>query len=91
MFRLKQDGAPVVYEFSCSPFTSRLSKLSKRDRANPYFVEALAVEKRNFGTLEFSGQGEARKLVARCFDSNGAQQWQRVLASAKHDAQGEPA
>ena len=91
VFRLKQDGAPVVYEFSCSPFTSRLSKLSKRDRANPYFVGALAVEKRNFGTLEFSGQGDARKLIARCFDSNGAQQWQRVLASASHDALGEPA
>ncbi|MEP7157758.1 MAG: alkaline phosphatase D family protein, partial [Betaproteobacteria bacterium] len=91
VFRLKQDGAPVVYEFSCSPFTSRLSKLSKRDRANPYFVEALAVEKRNFGSLEFTGKGDTRKLIARCFDSNGEQQWQRVLASAKNDAQDEPA
>ena len=90
VFRLKQDGAPVVYEFSCSPFTSRLSKLSKKDRANPRFVADLGVEQRNFGTLEFAGSGKQRKIVACCFDSNGKQLWQRTLASVKTDAGGEP-
>ncbi|MEO8386732.1 MAG: alkaline phosphatase D family protein [Betaproteobacteria bacterium] len=90
VFRLKQEGAPAVYEYSCSPFTSRLSKLSKKDRANPRFVEGLGVEQRNFGTLEFAGAGDKRKIVAACFDANGKQFWQRTLASAKTDANGEP-
>lgn len=90
VFRLNQDGAPVVYEFSCSPLTSRLSKLSKKDRANPRFVAELGVEQRNFGALEFVGVGEQRKIVASCFDSSGKQRWQRTLASIKTDAGGEP-
>ena len=90
VFRLKQEGAPAVYEFSCSPFTSRLSKLSKKDRANPRFVHGLGVEQRNFGTLEFTGAGDKRKIVASCFDADGKQFWQRTLASAKTDASGEP-
>ena len=90
VFRLKQDGAPTVYEFSCSPFTSRLSKLSKKDRANPRFVEGLGVEQRNFGTLEFTGTGDKRKIVASCFDARGKQFWQRTLASVRADANGEP-
>ncbi|MEQ1516713.1 MAG: alkaline phosphatase D family protein [Usitatibacteraceae bacterium] len=90
VFRLKQDGAANVYEFSCSPFTSRLSKLSKKDRANPRFIAELGVKQRNFGTLEFSGSGDKRKIVGACFDSSGKQLWQRTLASAKTDASGEP-
>jgi alkaline phosphatase D len=90
VFRLKHQGAPVVYEFSCSPFTSRLSKLSKTDRANPRFVDGLGVEQRNFGTLEFTGAGATRKIVAGCFDSNGRKLWERTLASARTDADGEP-
>ena len=90
VFRLKQEGAPVVYEFSCSPFTSRLSKLSKKERANPRFVAELGVEQRNFGTLEFTGSGDKRKMIASCFDANGKQFWQRTLASARADASGEP-
>jgi alkaline phosphatase D len=94
VFRLKQDGAPVVYEFSCSPFTSRLSTLSKKDQANPRFVAGLGVEKRNFGTLEFTGRDgdniETRRIVASCFDSKGTLLWQRTLAAAKVDASGEP-
>lgn len=90
VFRLRQGGAPVVYEFSCSPFTSRLSKLSKKERANPRLVTELAVEQRNFGTLEFTGSGDKRRMIASCFDANGKQFWQRTLASAKTDASGEP-
>lgn len=90
VFRLKHQGAPVMYEFSCSPFTSRLSKLSKTDRANPRFVDGLGVEQRNFGTLEFVGAGASRKIVAACFDSRGTQLWKRTVASAVTDAAGEP-
>lgn len=90
VFRLQRDGAPVVYEFSCSPFTSRLSKLSKKDRANPRFVTELGVEQRNFGTLEFTGSGDRRKIVASCFDSKGRQLWTRTLASAKARADLDP-
>jgi alkaline phosphatase D len=90
VFRLKQAGAPVVYEYSCSPLTARLSKLSKTDRANPRFVNGLGVERRNFGTLEFAGAGASRKIVAGCFDSNGKKLWERTLASARTDPDGEP-
>ena len=90
VFRLKHPNAPVAYEFSCSPFTSRLSQISKRERANPRFVEALAVEQRNFGTLEFVGSGATRKIVAASFDTSGRQLWRRVLASATVDRDFEP-
>ncbi len=90
VFRLAQPGAPVIYEFSCSPLTSRLSKLDRRERANPRLVKELVVEKRNFGTLEFSGVGMERKLVARCFDSNGKLLWKKLIASAQTNAMGEP-
>jgi alkaline phosphatase D len=91
VFRFKHDGSPAVYEFSCSPLTSRLSKLSKRDRANPRYVAGLGVEQHNFGTLEFTGHGESRRIVASCFDSSGKQLWQRTLASTRTNAGGEPA
>ena len=91
VFRLKQEGAQVTYEFSCSPLTSRLSRLSRKDRANPRFVAELAVEQRNYGTLEFAGTGATRRIVASCFSSGGKQLWQRTLASARPDAHGEPA
>lgn len=91
VFRLKREGTPVVYEYSSSPLTSRLSKLSKKDQSNPRYVAELGVEQRNFGTLEFVGQGEMRRIVAACFDASGKQLWQRTLASAKIDAAGEPA
>ena len=91
VFRLALVGAPVIYEFSCSPLTSRLYKLDKRERANPRLVKELVVEARNFGTLEFAGQGLSRKLIARCFDSNAKLLWEKTVAGAKMSATGEPA
>ncbi len=90
VFRLAQSGAPTMYEFSCSPLTSRLSKLDRRERANARLVKELVVEKRNFGTLEFSGVGMERKLVARCFDSNAKLLWEKLIASARISPSGEP-
>lgn len=90
VFRLAQSGVPTVYEFSCSPLTSRLSKLDRRERANPRLVKELTVEKRNFGSLEFSGYGVERKLIARCFDSNAKLLWEKLIASARFSGSGEP-
>lgn len=81
VFRLAIDGAAPVHEFSCSPLTSRVSRLSAAERANPRLVADLAVEKRNFGTLEFATQGGRRVATARCFDSRGEALWSQVLAS----------
>ncbi|MCC7080196.1 MAG: alkaline phosphatase D family protein [Burkholderiales bacterium] len=72
----------VVHEFTCSPLTSRIGKLARADHANTALVKGTAVEKQNFGTLEFSGRGAARELTARCFDADGKELWSRVLASA---------
>ncbi len=89
VFRIQPGDGPVAYEFSCSPFTSRLSKLSKKDRGNPRFVKGLGVEQHNFGTLEFAGSGSSRRIVAACFDADGKQLWQRTLASARTGPDGE--
>lgn len=83
-----------AHEFSCSPFTSRPSKLIRKDRANPRFVAERGGERRNFGTREFAGRDvgdiETRRIVASCSDANGKPLWQRTLASAKVDTGGEP-
>ena len=90
VFRLAQEGGPTIYEFSCSPLTSRLYKLDKRERANPRLVREMSIEIRNFGTLEFTGEGVNRKLIARCFDSNAKMQWEKTIASTQMSAAGEP-
>ena len=81
VFRFDREGAPPVHEFSCSPLTSKLIALSATDRANPRLLPELAVERRNFGTLEFSGRGGERRATARCFDAAGALLWTKVLAT----------
>ena len=90
VFRLTQKDAPTIYEFSCSPLTSRLYKLDQRERANPRLVKELAVEIRNFGTLEFTGLGANRQLIARCFDSSAKMRWEKTIASTQVSATGEP-
>ncbi len=86
VFRLDVEGSAPVYEFSCSPLTSRLIPISEAERANPRFVAQLAVERRNFGTLEFVRQGGRRVATARCFDSRGEALWTQVLASVQSPA-----
>lgn len=71
-----------VYEFSCSPLTSRLSPLDKAEWANPRLVKECVVEAHNFGTLEFSGKGRSRQVTARAHDADGKLLWTRVLAAA---------
>jgi alkaline phosphatase D len=71
----------ILNEFSCSPMTSKLIKLSKTDWENPRLDKDCAVEARNYGTLECSGKGSERKLTARCFDADGKLLWTRVLVA----------
>jgi alkaline phosphatase D len=80
LMRLAREGASPVCEFSCSPLTSRIIPLSKGDLANPRLDRDTAVETQNFGTLEFSGRGAERRLVARCHDADGKLLWTRELA-----------
>ena len=79
VFRREVEGW-AVHEFTCSPLTSRVSKLSNADLAHGGLVKECVVENQNYGTLEFSGQGAERRLTARCFDADGALLWTRVLA-----------
>lgn len=81
-FRHAQDGESVVNEFSCSPLTSRVSKLTAAERANPRLDAGAVVEDQNYGTLEFTGQGRDRRVVARCHDADGRLLWARTLARA---------
>ncbi len=91
VFRLNLAGAPPVHEFSCSPFTARLYNLDKRERANPRLVKELAVEERNYGTLEFTGAGMNRKIIARCFDASAKLLWEKAIAHAGMRGAREPA
>lgn len=81
VFRLDREGADPVFEYSCSPLTSKLAALTAAERDNPRLVAALAVERRNFGTLEFLREEGRRKAVARCFDTRGSALWTQVLAA----------
>ena len=81
VFRLDREGAAPVFEFSCSPLTSKLAALSAVERENPRLVAELAVERRNFGTLEFSREGGRRRALARCFDTRGNALWTQGLAA----------
>ena len=80
LFRLDIAGGPPVFEYCSSPLTSRVGKVSRTEWANPRLVKDSAVEKRNFGTLQFTGSGKDRKVVGHCFDADGAQLWTTVLA-----------
>jgi len=71
-----------IHEFSCSPLTSRIIRLSKTDWENPRLDRESAVETQNFGTLEFAGEGSARRVTGRCFDADGRVLWTRVLSTA---------
>ena len=73
-----REGA--VQEFSCSPLTSKIIKLSKANWDNPRLDKDSVIETQNYGTLEFSGAGAARRLTARAFDADGKLIWTRVLA-----------
>lgn len=85
-FRHVADGRPVANEFSCSPLTSRVSRLTASERANPRLDADAVVERRNFGTLAFAGRGDSRQVTARCFDADGQLLWARALARATSPA-----
>ena len=75
-----REGA--VYEFSCSPLTSKISPVDKAEWDNPRLDKECVVETQNFGALEFSGRGGSRQVTARAHDSDGKLLWTRVLARA---------
>ena len=75
-------GGTTLNEFSCSPLTSKVGKVGKAELENPRRDPECSVETQNYGTLEFSGEGSARKVTARCFDADGKLLWTRVLATA---------
>ncbi len=78
--RKARDAA--LHEFSCSPLTSKISKVGKAEWDNPRADPECSVQTQNYGTLEFSGEGKARKLTGRCFDADGRLLWTRLLAGA---------
>jgi len=82
LFRHTPAGRAAVHEFSCSPLTSKIIKLSKANWDNPRLDKETAVETQNYGTLEFAGEGAARRVTGRCFDADGKLLWTRVLATA---------
>jgi hypothetical protein len=56
--------------------------LTAAERANPRLDADAVVEDQNYGTLEFSGTGRERRVVARCHDADGRLLWTRTLARA---------
>lgn len=75
-----REGA--IREFTCSPLTSKIIPLTKSEWDNPRLDRDTVIETQNFGTLEFSGRGEQRRITARAHDCDGKLLWTRVLAGA---------
>ncbi len=80
VMRLDIPGGAPVLEYCSSPLTSRLSRLSKTEWANPRLLKDFTAEQRNFGTLEFKGTGKERQVIGHCFDSDGKKLWSVPLA-----------
>jgi len=79
-FFTRKSGDTTLHEFSCSPLTSKISKVGKAELENSRADRECSVETQNYGALEFSGEGKARKVTARCFDADGKLLWTRLLA-----------
>lgn len=72
---LKLTPEITVYDFTSSPLTSGVGS-TKATENNTNRVEGSFYNKdRNFGILEFSGQGKDRKINFVLYDKYGSEQW----------------
>jgi alkaline phosphatase D len=68
-----------IYDFTCSPLSSR-PKGDDYDEENNYRVEGTLVNTNNYGKLSFGGTFRERTLIIRVYDSEGNQLWMRELS-----------
>lgn len=68
--RMELPGGNWIYDITASPLTSKAHRQS--EEANRYRVEGSLLEQRSFVVLEVTGPREARHMMVRYYDSNGA-------------------
>jgi alkaline phosphatase D len=75
----KQDGHALIYDLTCSPFTSGVASERFLNEENTFRVKDSKVAKRNFAILKFSGKNKARKLTISLYDSNNDHIWTKEI------------
>lgn len=79
--KLSADGAPVIYDITASPFTSGAGN-SWQNEKNTLRVEGSIIGgKRNFATLEITGERKNRKLTVTFYDKEGAELFRHEIVA----------
>lgn len=74
---LRQANGNVIYDFTCSPLTSKA--YDSYDEGNTLQLEGTHVSTQNFGILKLSGKWNERILSIQTFDKNGALIWEKNI------------
>lgn len=75
--RKRKDGYPL-HELTCSPLTAGAGS-DDAEMDNAQRVAGTLVAQRNYCSLEFTGQGDNRRVLLRAFDVQGKPLWERSI------------
>jgi alkaline phosphatase D len=76
--KLERKGTYPLYDLTCSPLTAGLGKID----ANNYLrVEGTAVQEKNFGMLEVSGERKERVLSISICNAKGEVIWNKSISA----------
>lgn len=78
--RLEKEGAPTIYDLTCSPLSSR-SYAERSPEDNTLRVEGTEVSEQNYGRVSIRGDQDARQLKIEVFDTEGKLLWDRTIES----------
>lgn len=67
-----------MYDFTSSPMTSGAGP---RQESNLNRIEGTLITERNFGTLDFSGPRQQRKLTMTTWSKGGKKLWEKVITA----------
>lgn len=73
---MKLEGGSSVWEITSSPLTSNVNE---REDLNRYRVEGSHIQKRNFSTIEVTGEDDNRHLIIQFFDADGKLLWRKEV------------
>lgn len=79
--KVKSSLGYTLYDFTCSPISSRISDISKLEEFNnPTRLANTLVMENNFGNISIAGAKGKRILTMQCFDKNGQLKWEHKIA-----------
>jgi len=76
--KLEKEGAPTIYDLTCSPLSSR-SYAERAPENNTLRLEGTEVSEQNFGHLSIKGEQEDRQIEIEIFDTAGSRLWNRTI------------